>query len=188
MAALVAGKSQQDDPLALISEEGRNAVLAHVRCHCDSIQVHFLEEGTCIHGTGIAYVTTLGIGDDELVGVVLPQIGNGLLKGYPALDTHALIECKVGFIGYAVRCCSIDNGLVEGKHGIFFLQQVGGNLLEIRIKAHTEETSFPLDTGYEFFSGHNSDSFKRSAFSATMRWSMQSCICPSIKAGKLYMV
>ena len=174
VATLVAGECQQHHPLVLVGEEGRDTVFAHIGSHRDSIQVGLLKEGAGIHGAGVADVATLGICDDELVGMMLTQIGDGLLEGYPAPHAHAFIEGKVGLVGHTVGCGGIDNGLVETEDGVFLLQQAGRELADVGIQPHAKETLFPAYVLKNLFFCHSSLSFIRSAFSATIRWSIQS--------------
>ena len=98
VAALVACEGEQHHPLVLVAQEGRHAVLAHVGCHGKRVDVILLEEGACIHGACVAYVAALGIGYDEVVGIVLLKIGHGLLEGHDALHAEGLVEGQVGLV------------------------------------------------------------------------------------------
>ena len=139
MAAFVRGECQEDDPLTLILEERSHAVLAHIRSHSEGIEVDFFEEGAGIHCAGVADVAALGICDDEVLWVVLVEVLDGLLKRNPSLHAHALIESEVGFVSHTIGCGGINNCLVEGKDGVFLLQQMLWNLLDVGVETHTEE-------------------------------------------------
>ena len=139
MAAFVRGECQEDDPLAFVLEERSHAVLAHVGSHREGIEVDFFEEGAGIHRAGVADVAALGIGDDEVLWVVLVEVLDGLLKRNPSLHAHALIESEVGLVCHTIGCGGINNCLVEGKDGVFLLQQMLWNLLDVGVETHTEE-------------------------------------------------
>ena len=80
VASLVAGKCKQDDPFAFIAQEGSNTVLAHIGGNGYGVHVDFFKERAGIHGTGVADVAALGVGDNHLLGVVLVEILDGLLE------------------------------------------------------------------------------------------------------------
>ena len=73
----VAGQCQQNDPLAVIAEEGGDGVFAHIGRDGQGIDIVLLEEGFGVHLRRVADITALGIGDDEVVGVFLLQIVDG---------------------------------------------------------------------------------------------------------------
>ena len=139
VAALVACEGEQHHPLVLVAQERRYAVLAHVGSHGKRVDVILLEEGACIHGACVAYVAALGIGYDEVVGIVLLKIGHGLLEGHDALHTERLIESQVGLVCHTVGGCCVDNLLVEGEDGVILLQQVLRNLLRVCVETYAEE-------------------------------------------------
>ena len=74
-----------------------------------------LEEAAGIEHRSVAYVASLGIGDYELVGMILLQVFYGALKSNPPLHTEAFIECEIGLVGYAIGCRGIDYRFVESK-------------------------------------------------------------------------
>ena len=140
---------------------------------------------------------------------MVADVFHGSLKCQNTLHAMSLIEGQVGLISHAIGSCGIDDGLIEGKDRVLQSKQMLRNLLQVGIKSHAKEALAFAYLAHQFLSvhigsdyicifalllrfsvcrHHNSDSFKRSAFSATIRWSMQSCICPSMKAGRLYMV
>ena len=154
VAALVGSERQENHPLALILQERSHAVLAHVGSHCERVEVDFLEEGAGIHCAGVADVTTLSVCDDEVLRIVLVEIRDSLLERNPALHTHALIEGEVGLVGHAVGCCGVDDSLVEGKDGVFLLQQVLRNLLDVGVETHTQEGLLRENLVNQFFACH----------------------------------
>ena len=129
MTAFVRRQGQQDNPLALVAEEGRDAVFTHIGGDGQRVNVVFFEEGTGIHGAGVANVATFGVGNDEVLRVVLLEIFDGLLEGHESLDAEGLVESEVGLVRHAIGCGGVDDSLVKRKDGVFFLQQVLGNLL-----------------------------------------------------------
>ena len=48
-ASLVARECKHDDPLALVLEERRHRVLAHVGSYGESVDIVFFKEGTRVH-------------------------------------------------------------------------------------------------------------------------------------------
>ena len=71
-----------------------------------------------IEGGGVADVAALGVGDDELIGVIGPDMGYYFLKGCDARGTEALEKCQVGFVGYAIGCGGVDDCLAEACHAL----------------------------------------------------------------------
>ena len=88
----VGGESEQDDPVSAMLEEGEDAIAPHVGGYGESIYLEMLKEATSIHITRIAYIPPLGVGDDELIGVVCPQILHRLLEGENTEGAHTLVE------------------------------------------------------------------------------------------------
>ncbi len=121
VATLVGSECQENHPFAWILEEWCHAVLAHVGSNGEGIEVDFLEEGAGIHRAGVADVATFGIRDDEVLGIVLVEVRDGLLERNPALHAHALVESEVGLVCHAIGCCGVDDGLVEGEDGVFLM-------------------------------------------------------------------
>ena len=152
--ALVACQGEQDDPFPVVVEEGGHAVFSHVRGHRQGVEVHLFKEGTGVHGRRVADVAPLGVSYDELVGVVLFQVGYRLLEGGPAFQPAAFIEGEVRLVGHAVGGRSVDDGLVEGKDGVLFAEQVGGDFLHVCVEADAEERRFAAYVPDEFFSVH----------------------------------
>ena len=78
--------------MARVLEEGLYAIAAHVGGDGQGVDLEVLEEAARIHVAGVADVATLGVGDDELLGIFALQVGDGLLEGLDAEAAHALIE------------------------------------------------------------------------------------------------
>ena len=154
VATLVGGECQENHPFVWVLEERCHAVLAHVGSNGEGIEVDFLEEGAGIHRAGVADVATFGIRDDEVLGIVLVEVRDGLLKRNPALHAHALVESKVGLVCHAIGCCGVDNRLVEGEDGVFLLQQVLRNLLDVGVETYTQEGLLRENLVDEFFACH----------------------------------
>ena len=91
---------------------------------------------TTIGGFKLYY---LGIGDDEVVGVVGLEVGDGLFVCLVALEAVALVEGEVGLVGHAVVGRSVNDGLIEGEDGILLCQEVSGDLLGVGVEAYAEE-------------------------------------------------
>ena len=155
VAALVAGKRKEDDPLAVVAQEGGYAVLAHVGRYGNGVEIVFLEERPCVHGRSVADVATLGISDDELVGVVLLDVLYRLLESHETFHAESLVEGKVGLVCHAVCGGGIYDGLVEREDGVFLVQEVGRYFLQVGVKAYAEETALCLDITDKFLSGHS---------------------------------
>ena len=117
VAALIACEGEQYDPFALVAEERSHAVLAHVGGHGEGIDVEVFEKGARVHGARVADVATLGVGNDEVIGMVLANVRDCLLEGLPSLAAEALVESEVGLIGHAIGGGGVDNGLVEIDDG-----------------------------------------------------------------------
>ena len=142
VAALVARQSQEDHPLARIAEERFHAILAHVGSDGQRIYVVLFKECTRVHNRSVANIATLGIGDDEVVGVVIFQIGYRLLEGHHATHAHALVESQVGLVGHTIGSGSVDNGLVELEDGVVLLAQVLREFAHIGIQSYTKKRLF----------------------------------------------
>ena len=89
-----------------------------------------------VHVRCVANVTTLGVGDDEVVGVVFLEIIDGLLEGGYALEPHALVECEVGLVSHTVGGRRIDDLLVELECGVFLFQQELWDLAKVCVESH----------------------------------------------------
>ena len=153
--ALVGCKSQEDYPLVLISQEGLHAVLTHIRGDSQGIKVVLLKECTGIHSRCVADIPSLGIGDDEVMGIMLVQIVNGLFKGHDSLHAEGFIESQIGLVGHTVVCRGIYDGLVEGEDRVFLIQQMGRNFLQVGIQSYAEERLLVKYLFYQFLSVHN---------------------------------
>ena len=119
--AFVAGQCKQNYPFALIGEERRNAVFAHIGGNGYGIYIQLFEERACIHGRGVSDVSAFGVGDDELVGIVLLDVVHGLLESDPAFHAHAFVKSKVGLVGDAEVGRCVDDSFVESEDRIFLL-------------------------------------------------------------------
>ena len=173
VAALVAGECQQHYPLVLIAQEGGHAVFAHIGSDGECVNIVFFKEGAGIHGRCIADVASFGIGNDEMVGIVLLEIVDGLLEGHHALDAEGLIEGEVGFVRHAVGGGGVDDGFVESEDGILLVQQVLWNLLGVGVETHTEKTLLEHNLLYQLLSVH--DYFLISVLGNSLIWSGFRC-------------
>ena len=144
---LVGGQGKANDPLALIAEKWLQRVLAHIGSHGDSIKVEVLEERTRIKRRGVANVATLGISDNELIGILLANVTDSLLEGNPSFHAKALVESEIGFVGDAIGFGGIDDGLVELEDSILCRQrlQMLGNLLDVGVETYAKEGLLQLD-------------------------------------------
>ena len=144
MAALVACQCKYNHPFVLIAKERSDAVLAHVRSYCERVNIVFLEECACVHGTCVANVTALGVCYDEVVWIVLLEIFDCLLKRDESLHAECLIECEVWLVRYTVRSCGVDDGFVESENRVFLVEYVCRNLLEVGVKTHAQKRALGL--------------------------------------------
>lgn len=150
----VAGQRQEYDPFPVVAEERGHAVLSHVGSHCQCVEIHLFEERAGIHGRRVADVAAFGVGNDELLGIVLFQVADRLFKGGPAFQSSALVKGEVRLVGDAVGGRGVDDSLVEGKDGVVLAEQVGGYFLYVRVEADAEERRFPTDVLDDFLSVH----------------------------------
>ena len=157
MAALVGGERQEDDPTIGVIEEGGDGVFAHVGGDGERVDARLAEESAGIHGRSVADVAALGIGDDELIGMVRANVVDGFLIGLPTFHAEALVESKVGLVGHTVGGGGVDDGFVESKNGIFVLEQVSGDFLQVGVETDTEETAFATNVGNELLTVHLSN-------------------------------
>src|SRR5690606_731765 len=118
VCTLIRSQSQQDNPFAYIGKEWLYRILSHIWCNSHCVKVHGIEEGPCIEGRGIAYITSLGISNYKDLRVFVPDVVYCLLKTVPTIYTHAFIESQIGLISDSQIMCSINYFLVEGKDGI----------------------------------------------------------------------
>ena len=137
--AFVAGQCKQDYPFALVGEERGNTVLAHIGGNGYGVYIQFFEERAGIHGRGVSDVTAFGVGNDELVGIVLLDVVHGLLESYPAFHAHAFVKSKVGLVGNAEVGCCIDDSFIESEDRVFFFQQMFGDFLDVGIKTYAKK-------------------------------------------------
>lgn len=73
------------------------------------------------------------------------EIIDGLLKRNPAFYAISFIESCVGFIGYSQIMCSINDGFVESKNRVFFLEQKRWDFIQIYIESNTKKGLFLSD-------------------------------------------
>ena len=75
----------------------------------------------------------------EMLGIFLFKVGYGFFECRYSGCAVALVECGIGFVGYAVVGSGVNDSLVESKHRILFLQQMLGNLLRVGIQPYTKK-------------------------------------------------
>ena len=147
--ALVRGECQQDDPLVVIAQEWCDAVFAHIGGNGECIDIIFLEEGFGIHLRRVADITTLGISNDEVVGVFLLQVVDGGLESQDAIYTVCLVESQIGLVGHTIGGCGIDNQgikLAQGAEDVVvailslcLVDDALGYLVDVGIETNTEK-------------------------------------------------
>ncbi len=104
-----------------------------------------LEKAACIKLRGVADITTLCIGDDELIGILLADIPQSEFKSVPALHPEALVKSEVRLVGYAVGRGSVDNSAVELEDGVFGAEQMLRDLLYICVESDAQHRAFATD-------------------------------------------
>lgn len=57
----------------------------------------------------------------------------GLFESLHTFQAIALVKRQVRFVGYAIRGGSVNDGFVESEDGVFFISQVSGYLIDIRV-------------------------------------------------------
>ena len=155
VTSLVAGESEQDNPLVLVAEERHDAVFAHVRSYSERVYVVLVEECASVHCACVADVAALCVSHDEVVGVVLLQILDCLLERDETLHAECLIESEVWLVGYTVRCCCINDSLVELEDhtclctlDFFTFGDTCWQFIDISIKTYAKETFLGEDLLY----------------------------------------
>ena len=164
LRTLVRGQGQQDNPLAVVAEEGCHRVLTHIGGNSQRIHVVLLEEGLGIHLRRVANVSTLGVGDDEVVRILFLQILDGGLESHDAVYAVGLIEGQVGLVCHAVGCCGInDEGieLAKGAEDVVFavlslclVDDALGYLVQVCIETYAEKRLLLFYLLYQFFPVH----------------------------------
>ena len=156
----IGSQGEQDGEFVLKTEKGLYGVPAHIGGYGDRIKIHIFEEGLCISRGRIADIPSFGIGYGQYLRMIFIEVGDGLRKGFPSLKPVCLIKGGIGFVGYAEMVGGIYDGFVEGKNWVGLLQQVGRDLLEIRIQADTQKGFFCFDLFYKSLYFHElSESF-----------------------------
>ena len=102
----------------------------------------------------VAYVSSLTVYDDKLIGVLLTYVSHCMLQYLHSKGSHGFVKCYVRLVCYARAGGGINDGTIEGEHGIFRAHEVLGNLSEVCIESYTEEGAFSLYVFYEFLSSH----------------------------------
>ena len=160
LTTLIACQCQEDHPLAIIAEERRDAVFAHVGGYGHGVDVHLFKKGTRVELGCVTDVVALCVSDDELVGVVFADVLHRLLEGYPAFHTMCLVEGEVGLVGDAVGCRCVDDGLVEFEDGVesLFLrsplEEELRHFLQIRVESYAKEALLKKDILVKLFTCH----------------------------------
>ena len=103
-----------------------------------------------------------------MVGMLLADVFDGFLEGNHAVNAVCLIEGQIGLEGYAIGCCSVDDGFVELNNRIMKIEQMGRNLLGIGIETYAKERFLCEDLLDELFSGH--DFFSVLVNDSLLRW------------------
>lgn len=98
-----------------------------------------LEGGAGIEGRSVAYVAAFGVGNDELVRIIGAYMVDGHLQLTQTVGAEALKESEVRFIGHAIGGGGVDNSPAELKQGILLFEQMGGNFLNVGVKADAEK-------------------------------------------------
>ena len=155
MAPLVRRQGQQYDPVTFVLQERTDAVLAHVGCHGEGIDLCIaLEERAGIHGAGVSDVATLSVGNDEVVGILLVEIVDGALVGLPSFDAVSLVEGQVGLVSHTVGCRGVDDGSVETEQRVVLAEQVLRNLADVGVETDAEKCAFLENLLNELLTGH----------------------------------
>ncbi len=154
----VGGQRQQDDPFALMAEERLHAVRTHVGSHGEGVDAEIVEEGAGVERRGVADVATLRVGDDQLIGIFLADVGHGLCEHLPTLGSESLVEGGVGLVGHAVGGSGVDDGLIEGEHCLGLAEAaVGdacGEFQRVAVESDTEKRALAGDVGDKFLLFH----------------------------------
>ena len=80
------------------------------------------EETAGIHLRSVADIAAFGIGDDEMVGIMLAKVGYRLLEGIQTGIAQLLVKGQVGLVCHTVGSGGVDDSAVERIDGIFFCQ------------------------------------------------------------------
>ena len=165
VTALIAGKSQQHHPFAVVAQEWCNAVLAHVRSNGQRIYIVLLKESLGVHLRCVTDIAALGIGYNQVLGIVLLQIFDNALESSHTLNAVSLVEGQVGLVGHTVGSSSINNAgakLKQHAEGHLFLLvlflhnllQAFGHLVQVCVQSHAQKALLLANLFNQFFSGH----------------------------------
>ena len=162
--AFIARQRQQDHPFVVVAEEWCDAVFTHVGGDGECIDIVLLKEGLGIHFRCVADITTLGISDDEVVGIFFFQIVDGCLKSQQTIHSISLVESEVGLVGHAIGGCGIDDESVElaegTEHivlavlGLCLVDDALWNFVDICIETYAEKTLLLANLFYQLLSVH----------------------------------
>ena len=89
--------------------------------------------------------------------MVRAKIVDGFLIGLPSFHTKALVEGQIGFVGHAIGGGGVDDGFVEVENGVFGVEKVGGDFLQIGVEANTKEATLATNVGNELLTVHDLD-------------------------------
>ena len=152
LGRLVGGHGEDYAPASGMLEEGPDGVASHIGGQSHCVKVHGLEKSPGIAVGGVADVSALGVGDDQDVGMLRPDVADGLSKLLPAGDTLGLVKGDVGLVGDCVLSSGVDNCFVESQYGSVSvtLPDAGRNLLRVGVKTHAEERALAPDIVVKF--------------------------------------
>ena len=121
----VARQCQQNDPLTGIIKERQYRIVTHIRGHRDGIEVEAccrrIEESTGVKARRVADVAALGIGNGE---TIFRDVVQRFLQTLPAAWPLRFIERNIGFVGHGIGRSGIDNGFVEFKNRVGYVNQM----------------------------------------------------------------
>ena len=110
---LVGRKSNHDSEFAFVLQERSHGLATHIRRNGDSVEIHGLEEGLRVHLGSVSDIAAFCVSDEELLRIIRTEIVHCLFEGQHSVTSVALVEGQVRLVSHAMRCRSIDYGLVE---------------------------------------------------------------------------
>lgn len=128
--------------------------MPHIWGHGNGIGIEVFQESSRIHAGSIANVAPFGIGNDEYLGVFLPDIADGHLQAHPASCSKGFIKGNVRFVGHRMSLSGIDNLPVEFKQGVLGITQELRYFLHFRIQSHTKIGFLLPDLFNDLLIGH----------------------------------
>lgn len=80
------------------------------------------------------------VSDNKVVGIVVLNVFNSILKSLHTLQSVAFVEGQVGFVGYAIGCCGINDLTIELEEGIVSVLHTLRHLRDVCVESDTQKS------------------------------------------------